>query len=312
MAEGAGRAVALVGPTASGKSDLAHSVALALGGTEIAAIDAMTVYRGLEIGTAKPTPAMRAEVRYHLLDLIEPDESCSVAEFQRAATAVVGDAAERGVPLILVGGTGLYLRAVLDGLTLPGQFPEVRNELERRADDDLAPLFSELQSLDPLAASRTTATNRRRIVRALEVTIGAGRPFSSFGPGLDRYETSTNAQVGLRIPLAELDARIAARFERWMEEGLLEEVRALHRRPGGLSRTARQAAGYRQLLAHLDGEVDLATSVAEAITATKRLARRQMRWFARDPRVEWFDDVAAARTRLVELITTRVGDSTSW
>ncbi|HMJ76921.1 MAG TPA: tRNA (adenosine(37)-N6)-dimethylallyltransferase MiaA, partial [Iamia sp.] len=178
-----GPAVALVGTTASGKSGLALEVARALPDVELVSIDSMQVYRGMDIGTASPTPAERAEVPHHLVDIADPWEEWSLARFQAAASEVLADVAARGKRAVLVGGTGLYLRAVIDGLALPGQHPEVRAELE--ADPDTRALHRRLADLDPLAASRMEPDNRRRVVRALEVTLGSGRPFSSYGPGLE-------------------------------------------------------------------------------------------------------------------------------
>ncbi len=296
-----GADVALVGPTASGKSSLAHRVALELGDVEILSVDAMTVYREMDIGTAKATPAERAEVPYHLLDLVDPDEEFSVAQFQRAARDALGAVASRAHLALYVGGTGLYGRAVLDDLEIPGRYPRVRAGLEARA-GDLAALYAELRALDPVAASRTEPTNERRVLRALEVTIGAGRPFSSFGAGLRTYPPSRVVQVGLRVAPEELDRRIEARFHAWLVGGLVEEVAALAARPGGLSRTARQAVGYRELLAHFEDGAPFGPCVVEAIAASRRLARRQRRWFERDPRVEWFEDVERARERVLRVL----------
>ncbi len=295
--------VALVGTTASGKSALAHDVARQLAGVEIATVDSMTVYREMNIGTAKPTREERAEVTYHLLDLVDPSEEFTVAQFQRAAHDVESDVAARERALLYVGGTGLYGRAVIDELEIPAQYPELRAQLEQRARDGLDTLYRELLERDPIAAARMEPTNERRIVRALEVTLGSERPFSSFGPGLEKYPPARMVQVGLRREFVELDLRIEQRFARWMREGLLDEVAALRERAGALSRTARQAVGYRELLAHLDDGVDLDESVANAISATRRLARRQRAWFARDPRIEWFDDPATARERLLSLLS---------
>ncbi len=303
-----GMAVALVGATASGKSALAHEVALASAGdVEILAVDAMTVYRGMDIATAKPTRAERAEVNYHLLDLIEPGEEFTVARYQRAAREAADSVWQLGGAVLYVGGTGLYGRAVLDNFEIPGQFPEVKAELERRAATELDALYEELKGLDPLAASRMEATNERRVIRALEVTLASGRPFSSYGAGLRTYGPARVVQVGLRVDLESLDERIAARFNRWMEEGLLDEVSRLLVVPGGISRTARQAVGYRELLRHLEDGVALEDCVLDAITASRRLARRQRSWFQRDPRVEWFDDPAAAALRLKEVLNSPDG-----
>lgn len=283
------QAVALLGVTASGKSDVAMAVARRLGDVELLCVDSMTVYREMDIGTAKPSPAARAEVPHHLLDLADPAEEYSVSRFQRAARAAADDVRQRGRRALLVGGTGLYLRAVVDDLQLPGRWPSVAAALEEEADrpGGVARLHARLAELDPVAAARTTAANRRRIVRALEVTVGSGRLFSSYGPGLTAYPPTRCTLVGLGFDAEAVDRRIAERFDAWLEAGLLDEVRALAGRPAGLSRTARQALGYRELLAHLDGGPSLEESVAEAVRRTRAFARRQWAWHRRDPRVRW-------------------------
>jgi tRNA dimethylallyltransferase len=277
--------VALVGPTASGKSALALEVAARCGDVEIVSVDAMQVYRGMDIGTAKPSPEERARVPHHLIDVADPAEDYAVARFQREARAALDDIARRGRRALLVGGTGLYLRAVVDRLEIPGRFPQVRAELD--AEPDTAALHRRLVALDPGAASRMEPTNRRRVVRALEVTIGSGRPFSSYGPGLDTYEPTAVRLVGLRVTRSVLDARIDARYDAQLAAGLLDEVRALHGRP--LSRTARQALGYKELLDHLDGRLTFDEAMGLARLRTRRFARRQERWFRRDPRIRWLD-----------------------
>jgi tRNA dimethylallyltransferase len=300
--------VALVGPTASGKSDIALDVALRSGGpgrtdcrelgVEVVSIDSMAVYRGMDIGTAKPTSQRRGRVRFHLVDLVDPSEEFTVLQFQQAARRSMADIARRRHGTLLVGGTGLYLRSVVDGLSFPGRFPAVAADLaagleaagppgspgERSA---LAALHRQLIRLDAVAAGRIEPTNRRRLLRALEVTIGSGKPFSSFGPGLERYPPSAVVHVGIRHDPAVLDRRIADRFGRWMDLGFLEEVRSLRERPGGVSRTARQALGYRELLAHLEDGLPLTDAVDQAIRRTRAFARRQMAWFRRDPRIVW-------------------------
>ena len=296
-------AVALVGPTASGKSALAHAVAFHHHDTvEILAVDAMTVYRGMDLGTAKPTRAERAEVSYHLLDLVDPSEEFTVAQYQRAAREAAADVWRAGHKVLYVGGTGLYGRAVLDNLAIPGQYPHVRALLEERAHDELPELYAELEVLDPLAASRMEGTNARRVVRALEVTLGSGRPFSSFGEGLVTYGPARVVQIALQSDFEQLDLRIASRFHAWMDRGLLQEVVALASAPGGLSRTARQAVGYRELLRHIEEGADLEACVEDAIIQSRRLARRQRSWFLRDPRIEWFDDADKARARLLAVL----------
>jgi tRNA dimethylallyltransferase len=302
---GAPRPVVLVGPTASGKSALAFAVAKTLGDVEILSVDSMSVYRHMDIATAKPSAAERAAVPHHLIDLLDPAEECTVSFFQSEARAALAGVEARGNRALFVGGTGLYVRAVVDDLTPPGRFPAVAAELEAEAGrpGGVGALYERLRGLDPKAAERMTPTNRRRIVRALEVTLGSGRPFSSFGPGLEQYRPTRFLQVGIRFQAGEVDREIAARFGRWMEAGLLDEVRALLARPAGLSRTARQALGYRELLAHLESGQPLASAVEEAVQRTRSFARRQWAWFRRDPRITWIgpqDDPAAVLASALE------------
>lgn len=245
----------------------------------------MQVYRGMDVGTAKPTPAEQAEVRHHLVDLADPWEEFTVTRFQQAFRRAVADIDARGRRAVLVGGTGLYLRAAVDDLTIPGRYPSVRDELE--AEPDTVALHARLQGLDPAAAAKMAPTNRRRIVRALEVTLGSGAPFSSYGPGLDAYPPSRFRLVGVELPAEVVAARIAARYQAQLAAGFVEEVRRLAADPRGLSRTARQALGYRELLAHVEEGVPLDEAVDLAVRRTRRFARRQRAWFRRDPRIEW-------------------------
>jgi tRNA dimethylallyltransferase len=241
-------------------------------------------------------------VKYHALDLVEPSEEFTVAQYRREAKSAVGIIEKAGHNVLYVGGTGLYGRAVLDDLDIPARYPEIHDELEARAERELPALYQELRELDPVAASRIEATNARRVVRALEVTLGAGRPFSSFGSGLLSYGPVRVVQVGLDCEFDVLDERIASRFRRWMDQGLLEEVVRLANARGGLGRTARQAVGYRELLRHVENGEPLALCVESAITQSRRLARRQRSWFRRDPRVEWFVDAVSAKARLGEVL----------
>lgn len=297
----AGRHFAIVGATATGKTALAGALATRLAGVELVSVDAMSVYRGMDIGTAKPTGLERSGARWHLLDLVGPAEQFSVAEFQAGAERAVASIEGRGGRAVLVGGTGLYHRAVIDGLQLPGRWPAIAAELQATAQ---APggtqlLHARLQSLDPLAAARMTPTNRRRIVRALEVTIGSGRPFSSYGPGLSGYPATAYRMVGLRLDREELRRRLATRLDAQLAAGLLGEVRRLLEAPGGMSRTARQALGYRELISHLEQGVPIEEATAEALRRTRLFAKRQEAWFRRDPRIAWFD---ADRPDLVEAV----------
>ena len=276
--------LALVGTTASGKSALALAVACAHRDIELVSVDSMQVYRGMDIGTAKPSPAERAEVPHHLIDVADPDEEYTVARFQRECAAAVASIEERGRRALLVGGTGLYLRAAIDGLSIPKRYPEVVAELEGVGTDAL---YARLAALDPVAAARMEPGNRRRITRALEVTIGSGRTFSSFGPGLETYPPTPFVLVGVALPPAVVSRRIADRYAQQLAAGFVDEVRALAARPQGLSRTAAQALGYRELLGHLRGERSFDDAVDEAVRRTRHFARRQRAWFRRDPRIEW-------------------------
>lgn len=296
------REVAIVAPTASGKSDIAMAVARATG-AHIIAVDAMQVYRGMDIGTAKPTPADQAAVPHHCIDLVDPNERFTVAEFKTHAASARASVQAADAPALFVAGTGLYLTAVIDDLQLPGEWPEVRAELQ--AEPDTAALFARLQQLDPLAASRCEPSNRRRIERALEVTIGSGQPFSSFGPGTSAYPPSDVQQVGVLWPRETLSRRIEQRVHAMMSAGLLREVQTLTKR-FELSREAKQALGYRELLDHLAGRISLDEAIAQIVLHTRQFAVRQERWFRRDPRIEWVtvheDPVAEVTPRIIALL----------
>lgn len=294
-AEPGPRHLALVGTTATGKSAVALAVARQLAArgepVELVSADSMQVYRGMDIGTAKPSPSERAEIPHHLVDVADPSEDWSVSRFQAAVAEAVAGIERRGRRALLVGGTGLYVQAVIDGLAVPGRFPEVRAELEAELEQAapavLAGLYHRLERLDPLAASRIEPTNRRRVVRALEVTLGSGRPFSSYGPGLDAYPATRWRLVGLWLPRRVVDQRISQRLNAMVKAGFVEEVQALLDRPGGLSATARQALGYREIVAHLEQGEPLPAALSEAERRTRLFARRQQRWWRRDPRVAW-------------------------
>ncbi len=274
----------LIGPTASGKSALAVELATRFGDTEIVSADAMAVYRGMDIGTAKPSIEERAGIVHHLLDEVDPTEDYTVARFAERVDQVIAEIEGRGRSVLVVGGTGLYVRAVVDEFTVPPRYPEIRAELE--ADPDTAGLYDRLCQVDPDAAAKILASNRRRIIRALEVCQGSGQPFSSFGPGVDHYGPTRFRLAGLDIDRELMDARIDGRYDRQLADGFLQEVEALLRT--GLSPTAAQALGYRELAAHLRGECSLEEALEEAKRRTRRFARRQQRWFRRDPRIRWF------------------------
>jgi len=293
--------ITVVGPTATGKSGLSLRLAEALGG-EIVNADSMQLYRGMDIGTAKLTPAERAGVPHHLLDIWEVTEAASVSAYQRLARAVIGDVSERGRIPILVGGSGLYIRAAIDKLEFPGTDPLLRDGLEAElADLGAGALHARLARADPAAAAAILPGNGRRIVRALEVIELSGRPFSATLPG---YESLYPAvQIGLRLPRDELDRRIADRVSQMWQAGFVAEVRALAGRGLGAGRTASRALGYAQVLRFLAGEWPEEQAAAETIRATRRFARRQEAWFRRDPRISWLaaDDPAVADRALAVL-----------
>ncbi len=283
------RRVAIVGSTASGKSSVAMEVARRCSRTgtpvEIVSVDSMQVYRGMNIGTAKPTPADQDEVHHHCVDLVDASGEFTVGEFKAAHDAAVTDIGSKDAVALLVGGTGLYHRVVIDDFDLPGEFADVRAELETDADTE--GLHRRLAALDALAASRMEPGNRRRVLRALEVTLGSGRPFSSFGPGVGAYPPSPVEQIGLRRPRPVLAERIAERVHAMIGAGLVEEVAGLHE--AGMSRSAGQALGYKEIVDHLEGRIGKDEAIAMIITRTRQFAVRQDRWFRRDPRVRWID-----------------------
>ena len=281
--------VVIVGPTASGKSSVAMAVAQAETSAQnpvhIVAVDAMQVYRDMNIGTAKPTLQDQSLVPHHCLDLVDSHERFTVAEFKKSATVALDEIAKVDGRALFVAGTGLYLTAVIDDLVLPGEFAETRIALEQET--NTAVLFARLTELDPQAAQKIEQSNRRRIVRALEVCIGSGKPFSSFGPGTSAYPDNGVIQIGLRWSRERLAQRVADRVHAMMSDGLLAEVTALRNSKNGLSRTAAQALGYKELLVYLDGKMGLDEAVNQTIIHTRQFAVRQERWFRRDPRIKW-------------------------
>lgn len=303
-------AVAILGSTASGKSAVALELAERLSSVdrraELVSVDAMQVYRGMDIGTAKPSIEERRRVPHHLVDVVEPSVEFSVAEFVHLATETLDAVVARGALPIMVGGTGLYARALVDRLEIPGSWPDIRRRLESEVERLGAEvLHRRLRDADPMAAARMEPGNARRIVRALEVVEGSGRPFSSFGPGLDVYPETSIRQVALRWPREVLSRRIEQRVDLMLESGLVDEVRALL--AGGLSRTAAQALGYKEIIAHLGGRCSISSARDEIVLRTRQFAVRQERWFRRDPRIRWFDvevdPVREVTPRILDLLT---------
>ncbi len=295
--------VAIVGPTASGKSAVAMDVARRSRDVELVSIDSMQVYRGMDIGTAKPSAADQAEVVHHLLDLVSPSEEFTVAQFRTDFARAVESIGGRGSKALLVGGTGLYHRVVIDDFELPGEWPDVRSELEE--EPDTLSLYGRLEALDPAAAAKIEPANRRRIVRALEVCIGSARPFSSYGPGVDKYPDSRVTQIGLRWPRAVIAARIEDRVHQMVEDGLIAEVEAIGR--SGFSKTSAQALGYKETMEYLEGDLSKDEAIENIIIRTRQFAVRQERWFRRDPRVRWIDVEDDPVTEVVPLVIEAFG-----
>ena len=299
--------VAVVGATATGKSDLALDLAerLAADGhhAEIVNADAMQLYRGMDIGTAKVPPADRRGIPHHLLDVLDVAEEASVAAYQRHAREATADVRARGRIPMLVGGSGLYVRAALDHLDIPPTDPAVRAAWDARLTEvGVERLYALLQERDPAAAAAIEPRNGRRIVRALEVIELTGRPFSATMPRRE-YVTDT-VQIGLRRDRASLDARVDARVETMWRDGLLDEVRRLVQLGLRKGATASRAIGYEQALAQLDGAMDEAAAIAATQTATRRFVRRQESWFGRDPRIVWLDaDAPDLVGRAAEVVT---------
>ncbi len=305
MAPGSGNpvtVVAVVGPTASGKSDLGVALAQALGG-EVVNADSMQLYRGMDVGTAKLTPSERGGVPHHLLDIWDVTEPASVAEYQTLARGVLEGLRDRSVTPVVVGGSGLYVRALLDDLEFPGTDPDVRARLEAELEEvGSGEMHRRLAAVDLAAASSILPTNGRRIVRALEVVEITGKPFTATLPAVN--DVYPNVQIGLDVPRPVLDARIDARVERMWAGGLVDEVRRLLDVGLREGRTASRALGYAQVIRFLDGEWSEEQAVEETQRATRRFARRQDTWFRRDDRVRWLphdsdtllpDALAAAR-----------------
>lgn len=281
--------VAIVGPTASGKTALSLEAAEALG-AEIVSVDSMLVYRGMDIGTAKPSADERARVPHHLLDVAEPSEPYSVARFQTEARTAIGRIAETGGLPLLVGGSGLYFRAAVDELEFPGTDPGTRLALERQAEAlGAARMHDRLASLDPAAAERIEPGNVRRVVRALEVAAVTGRPFSTFAGAWERFPTEHVRVAGVAMQREVLLDRIAARVTRMLEAGWLDEVRGLLDAGFGGWLTSTQAIGYAELARHLRGDMTLDAAAEATVKRTGSLARRQAAWFRRDPRIKWFE-----------------------
>lgn len=294
MAPVPGPVVAIIGPTGSGKSAAAMAAVDLLAGridVEIVAIDAFTVYRGMDVGTATPGPEALARVPHHLVNALEPEQDCSVRWFQDEARRAIADVAGRGALPLLVGGSGLYYRSVVDDMVFPPTDAVLRGTIEQRWAHDPAAAHQHLANLDMEAAGRIDPLNLRRTVRALEVIELTGKPFSSFHQVWKGYESIYPGLtvIGVDTEREALAAALERRTARMLDEGWVDEAAALKDRD--LSDTARQAIGYAELFAHLDGDLAWAEAVERITIRTRQFASKQRRWFRQDPRIQWLPAV---------------------
>ncbi len=293
--------VAVVGATAVGKSELAVELARRIR-AEIVNADSMQLYRGMDVGTAKLPPAERGGIAHHLLDVLDVTEEASVAQYQADARRVVDGLLTTGRAVVLVGGSGLYVTAVLDDLAFPGTDPALRAQLEAELADQGAPaMHARLAQVDPAAAAAILPGNGRRSVRAIEVVTLTGRPFTASLPVPTAHYDAV--RVGLRRPREVLDRLVEARVARMWRDGLVDEVQGLVVRGLRQGRTASRALGYAQVLRMLDGDLSDEEAVAETVRTTRRFVRRQESWFGRDARTDWYD---AGAPGLLELVVERV------
>jgi tRNA dimethylallyltransferase len=299
--------LAIVGPTASGKTLTAIAIATRLG-AEIVSVDSMLVYRGMDVGTAKPSPAEMGRVPHHLIDVAEPSEAFSVARYQTLGTAALRQIASRERPVLLAGGSGLYYRALVDDLEFPGTDPDTRELLEGEAGIVGADaMYIRLAELDPVGAAKIEPANVRRTIRALEVAAITGRRFSSFATAWERYPDEHVRAAGLAIPREVLDARVRSRVLAMLDAGLLGEVRGLLERGFGGWFTSSQAIGYAEFALHLQGQLSLEDAVERTVRRTKNLARRQEAWFRRDPRIRWFEAETPGGSAVIDAVCTYLG-----
>ncbi len=285
------KVVAIVGPTAAGKTEVAARLAALVGG-EVVSADSMQIYRGMDIGTAKPTPEQLKIAPHHLIGFIEPSEDYSVAKFQAAARQAIGEIGRRGRLPVIAGGSGLYVRAIIDPLDFPAGEPKskLRHRLAGVAEDDPRALAAWLEKLDPQAARAVDIKNPRRVITAIEAALGGAEPYENrrirWRARRAIYETLI---IGLVLPRDRLKSRIDARVDEMIDAGLEEEVRRLNQAPQGLSATASQAIGYKEFRQYLAGEISREWAIDLIKKRTRRFAKRQITWFKADPRVVWVE-----------------------
>lgn len=263
------------------------AAATAVPNVHIIAADAMQVYRRMDIGTAKPTEEDQRLVVHYGVDVAEPSERYSVARFAEDVAAARKKISKANASELIVGGTGLYVTALVDGLSMPGDYPKIRAQLE--ANRDTEALYEQLSELDPEAVKKIDPNNRRRMIRALEVCLGSGKTFSSFGEGIGAYPPVDTVQIGIKWKREALRERIALRVHRMVEAGLVDEVRGVLNEPKGISDTARQALGYKEIIEHIERRWTLEEAIDATILRTQQFAVRQERWYRRDPRIQWVE-----------------------
>jgi len=296
------RLIVICGATATGKSDLAVSLAQSLD-AEVINADSMQLYKGMDIGTAKITTDERKGIPHHLLDLLDVNQDANVAWYQERARAVVSEIHGRNKDAIIVGGTGLYIKAILDELNFPDTDPVVRAELELEfATKGIGPLFERLEKLDPAAALAIDKANSRRVIRALEVIKITGKPFTANLPREESSRYPFAKQFGLVMDRDTLSERISNRVDRMWEQGLVEEAQALLQAGIMQGTTAQRAWGYAQVIAQIEGKVTQEEAQEETKRATRQYARRQETWFSRDDRITWISPVQNALERILESI----------
>jgi tRNA dimethylallyltransferase len=296
--------IIICGPTATGKSDLALEVAEKFNG-EIINADSMQLYRGMDIGTAKLTMEERRGVPHHLLDILTVDQDASVAQYQGLARAAVDEIRERGKTAIIVGGTGLYIKSIIDEMNFPETDPALRKRLEDEAELlGAAELYSRLRVLDPDAAAAIEPANTRRIIRALEVIEVTGEPYSANLPSDTSLRYPEARHFGLAMERANLAPRIEARVHRMFAQGLVEEVRSLISQGLLAGTTAQRAIGYAQVISFINGEISLEQAIEETIVATRQYVRRQETWFKRDQRIQWIGEGQPRLTTIAEQLNS--------
>lgn len=296
--------IIICGPTATGKSDLALEVAEKFNG-EVINADSMQIYRGMDIGTAKLTVEERRGIPHHLLDILTVDQDASVAQYQDLARAAVDEIRERGKSAIIVGGTGLYIKSIIDEMNFPETDPALRKRLEDEAELlGTAELYSRLRVLDPEAAAAIEPANTRRIIRALEVIEVTGEPYSANLPSDTSLRYPDALHFGLAMERANLAPRIESRVHRMFEQGLVEEVRSLISQGLLAGTTAKRAIGYAQVISFINGEISLEQAIEETIVSTRQYVRRQETWFKRDQRIQWITEGQPRLTTIAEQINS--------